>query len=115
MDNSTLREKLLQYKNLTEELITAVNNEEPDAIDGLFQKRQYIIDEIDASGYNGDEFRRIAEEFQLLNKSKQLEDAIYKKKDEMRENLRKLKERKVANKSYYNSSNSIKSFFNTRI
>lgn len=116
-DNATvlLKENLMEFKALTEKLINAVNNDLSEEVDRLFIDRQVIINNIGKLQYSKDEFTIICSELDITNVSKELDELVLKRREELKEKMNSLKEGNIANKSYANSANIKRSFFSAKI
>lgn len=107
--------KLIEFKNVTEKLIDAVNNNLDEKIDNLFIERQKLINDIQQLQYIKEEFKKICDETNLVETSKKLEEAVARKLIEIKDKMNSLHENSIANKSYIQNSNIKKSFFSTKV
>lgn len=115
MDNEVLRGKLLEYKEVTNNLINSITNEKMEVIDGLFQRRGELITEINKLLLNRKEFKTISEELGLLEQDKTLKELVENKKKDIQVEIRNIQHQVNANKSYGSNSLRSISFINTRI
>lgn len=115
MDNKILRDKLVSFYKITEELISEIKEEKHENISELFLKRQQIIDELEKDKCSKEEFQKIASEIKLLELNKQLEACFYSKKNEMKLKINNLMHQKNANNNYMKNSNKMRNFFNTKV
>jgi hypothetical protein len=110
-----LRESLISFRAVTEQLINAINNDLPEELDRLFINRQALINSMEKLQYSKEEFTIVCNELDIFSASKTLEETMIKRRDELKEKMNGLRERTIANKSYANSSNIKKNFFSTKI
>jgi hypothetical protein len=110
-----LKQKMQEFRAVTEELIEAVNNDRDEELDNLFVKRQEIINSVEKLDYNKRDFNAVCEELNVVKLSQSLEETIVKKRVETRDKMNDLKEKKTANRSYIQNSNMIRSVLNTKI
>ncbi|MDW8799697.1 flagellar protein FliT [Clostridium sp. A1-XYC3] len=110
-----LREKLIQYKNITIQLITSAENEDYDSLDKLLANRQNIMDEIDNITYSKEEFLRLCRELDILVLNQKLIKVTKEKKATILKNIDELKTSKSANKSYNKRFSVDSVFFNKKI
>jgi hypothetical protein len=110
-----LKQKMQEFKAVTEELIEAVNRDRDEELDRLFVRRQEIINWVEGLKYNKNDFKAVCEELNIVKLSQELEDVVAKKRMEMREKMNSLKEQRTANRSYIQNSNMIRSVFNKKI
>lgn len=115
MVNDELRDKLYEFKCCTEGLIKAVEEDKVEQIDELFINRQRIINAIETMEYEKDEFKKICDEMDILGISKRLEEAIDKKKAELRSNINSTRVSQAANRSYIKNSTTVRNIFSTKI
>jgi hypothetical protein len=111
----TLKQKMQEFKAITEELIESVNKDRDEELDRLFVSRQEIINMIEGLKYNKNDFKAVCEELNIVRLSQELEEVVSKKRMEMREKMNSLKEQRTANRSYIQNSNMIRSVFNKKI
>lgn len=113
--NKLLEESLIEFKNVTLNLINALESDDFDEIESLIEKRQNIISALENTNYTEEEFRHIASSINLLTLQKKVLDLMNAKKVELRNEMDKLSEVKIANKSY-NSKFAVDSvYFNKKI
>lgn len=115
MVNSELRKLLQVYKDYTLNLIYNLEKGELDNLEEFLNKRQETIDAIGLIDYTKEEFRKMAEELEILVCQKKLSELIIGKRNEIKEEINKISHVKNANHSYnrrlYGSAN----VFNKRI
>lgn len=113
--NKILEESLIKFKNITLDLIYALESNDFDALDSLLEKRQGIIDSIEISNYTEQEFKYLASSIDLLTLQKRVLDLMNSKKVELRNEMDKLSEIKTANKSYQSKFAVDSVYFNKKI
>lgn len=114
MDNLELKKELKVYNSDTLKLIESLEKEDYDSLDGLLDKRQQTIDKISELNYTKEEFREIAEELQMPMYEKNLLDLMIKKREETKNELKKIASSKNAS-NVYNKKILSYSIFNKRI
>jgi hypothetical protein len=115
LKDNNIRELLIEFKSITEDIIKDIDNEVHENIDKLFIKRQEIIDKIDSIQFIKEEFGGICNDLKILSVNRCLEELFEKKKIDIKDEMNKLNSQRMANKSYTQSSNVRRSFFSTKI
>lgn len=110
-----LREKLLEYKTITDTLITAITSEDVEKIDESFKSREELIEEINKISLDSKYFKAIGEELGLLVQDRQLKILVQNKKRELQLEINNIKDKVNANRSYGATSLRKYGFFNTKI
>lgn len=110
-----LKEKLIEYKSITLELITNVENEGYDNLDKLLISRQNVMDEIDNITYSKEEFLCLCKELDILVLNQKLIKTTKEKKAGILKKIDELKTSKTANKSYNKRFAVDSIFFNKKI
>lgn len=110
-----LNELLLQYKNITEELITCLESENYDPLDELLNKRQDLIDTMNALDYPNDRFKTNCEDMGLPILQKKLDLLYAEKLNTARANLKQAVSGKQVHQSYGRASHVDSIFFNKKI
>lgn len=95
-----LKEELINYKNLTLELITSVEKEDYDSLDSLLSDRQNVIEEINKLTYSKEEFLCLCRNLDILVLNQKLIKISSEKKSSIRKHIDELRVSKNANKSY---------------
>lgn len=95
-----LREGLIDFQRLTENLINSLRAEDYDALEDIFNKREKIIKTINSLNYNNEDFKTIASELRLLELDNELNKLLSEKRQSVREQIDKLKTVKKANSNY---------------
>lgn len=104
-----LERNLQEYKILTLKLINSAEN--IDEVESLISERQKIINNMQLTEYDKDQFKKIAEELDLANIEEKLIKKIKKEKVNAKsglDNIRKLKQAR----NIYNREESVSLFFN---
>ncbi|WML35499.1 flagellar protein FliT [Clostridium sp. OS1-26] len=110
--NTELEGLLNQYKECTLQLISIVESELYDDIEGLIEKRENIIDKINSIEHTKEEFSRIVKDLQILILQKRLTDLMNEKKSKIKNELNSIAKNKSARKSYNKKSSVDSLFFN---
>lgn len=108
-----IKEYLLNYKNITEVIIVNIKNDLD--VDKYMKQREEILKELlQDSKLNKEEIKNIYLELKLDDLDKILKDEINKAIEKNKEELRKIKNQKNANKAYVKNINTI-NFLNKKI
>lgn len=110
-----LNEKLISYKNVTCCIIKSLENEEYDNLENLFSDRQEIIDKINLLKYEGEKFKKISEELELIKTEIYLGELLKSKKEFVSNEIRKMSANRNASRSYNKKFNVDSIFFNKKI
>lgn len=112
---NTLKEMLLQYKNLTLELMASLESEDYDNLGELLDKRQSVINILQSGDYSPDEFKDVCERMGLLGLQKKL-DLLYREKiNAAKENMKRASSGKQVYQSYSKAPHVDSIFFNKKI
>ncbi len=95
-----LKEELINYKELTLEIIQILEKGDYDAPKELFNERQNIINNINKISYTKEEFKNINDELDLMLVEKKLQTIMLKRKAEIKAKLNNASDSKEAAKSY---------------
>jgi hypothetical protein len=98
-----LREKLLRYKELTDNMISSVIEENEDEFKKLVEEKQLLINLIDKGNYSRALFAETAKELDLLEQDVKLQEIIEEKKLYIKGEIKHLDEKKNANRAYNNA------------
>lgn len=115
MDNEILRDKLLEYKQVTDTLIEVIKNEDVENVDNLFSTRTELIREINKLSLDREAFKAIGEELGLSEQDKVLTNLVQDKKREIQVEVKNIKDKVNANRSYANNSLRKYNIINTKI
>ena len=110
-----LTHNLIQFKQITLELIRTLQQDEINKLDDLLDSRQIIIKNIEKLQYTIEEFTDICIEFDVLNIEQQLAELMKAKKDDTRQELNKIQLTKNANNNYNKSFYNNVETFNKKI
>jgi 4-alpha-glucanotransferase len=110
--NNGLLQSMLEYKNITVELISSLESENYDALDLLLDKRQAIIEELKIVEYTDKEFYSIYNQLQMEEHQNKLENLFKTKMSIVKDELKKIKLSKNANQSYNHREYSDSIYFN---
>lgn len=94
-----LFEMLKEYKNITEDIIKALEVEEYDLLNKLLEKRDIIIENI-GEVEDKNSFFEIAKELKLLELENNIKKLFDEKYEKIKNNLRQVKEQKKINTKY---------------
>lgn len=108
-----IRESLLKYKNITEAIIVNIKNDL--YVEDFMKQREEILKEIlQDIKLDKEEIKNIYLELKLDNLDKALKDEINKSIEDNKEEIRKIKNQKYANKAYWKNRSTI-NFLNKKI
>jgi hypothetical protein len=110
-----LKKCLVEFKNLTIELIECSEKEEYDNLEILFNKRDTLIQQMDKLEYSKENFKELSYELQLMPLQQKLTLIINKSKTGIRLEIDKFATSKIANKSYNTKYKADPLFFNKQI
>jgi hypothetical protein len=110
-----LKKCLVEFKNLTIELIECSEKEEYDNLEILFNQRDTLIQQMDKLEYSKENFKELSYELQLMPLEQKLVLIINKSKTGIRLEIDKLATSKIANKSYNTKYKADPLFFNKQI
>ena len=110
-----LTQELVQFKQLTIELIGALQQDEVYKLDSLLDCRQVVIENMEKLQYTTKEFTDICNEFDILNFQKKLSELIQQKRDDTKQELNKIRLTKSANSNYNKNFYDNVEIFNKKI
>lgn len=110
-----LTQKLVQFKQVTIELIRALQRDEINKLDALLNSRQMLIEDMEKLQYTTEEFTSICNEIDILNIQQELSELMQAKKDDTKEQLNKVQITKNANNNYNKSFYANSGVFNKQI
>lgn len=110
-----LRENLIDFQRLTAALINALNKEDYNALDMIFNEREEIINSIKRLDYVSEDFKKISSELRLSELEDSLNKLLNEKRQSVREQMNRLKASKMANNNYQKSFKSDSMFFSKKI
>jgi len=110
-----LTQKLVQFKQITIELIKALEMNEIYKLDTLLDSRQLIIENMEKLQYTTEEFADICTELDILNIQQELSELMQAKKEDTKEKLNKVQVTKNANNNYNKSFYANSGIFNKQI
>lgn len=94
------REKFLEYKNITEEIIRLIENDLD--TDELMRRRDLILKSIFEKEVDKKDVKEIYNELNIANIDTILRDAIKQEQEKVKEELKEIHTRKRANSTYSN-------------
>jgi hypothetical protein len=95
-----LTQQLVEFKQVTIELIRALQQDEISKLDGLLDSRQMIIVNMEKLQYTTEEFTDICTKLDILNVQHELLELMKTKKEDTKEELNKIQITKNANSNY---------------
>lgn len=96
-----LRELLLKYKDITEDFIKALENQEYEFCgEELLNKREELLGELKSMSFDKDEFVKISKEIDLMNLEEKSFKLLNIEKSKIKEEIFNLKKNHNAVKSY---------------
>ncbi|MGO5072707.1 flagellar protein FliT [Clostridium sporogenes] len=110
-----LRNKLINFREITLNIIDSLEKEDYDSPERLLEERENIIKEINNLDYQKEEFKKVDEELELLVIEKKLQNLMIEKKVKIKLKLKKASENKEANKNYSIKQFNTQSILNTKI
>ena len=110
-----LTQKLVGFKQVTIELITALQQDEIDKLDDLLDNRQMVIENIEKLQYTTKEFTSICDELDILNVEHELLELMQEKKESTKQELNKIQLTKNAKNNYNKSFYVNSGMFNKKI
>lgn len=100
-----LKDKLIQYKEITEQIIASVNEEQEEEFVKLLIQKQALINLIDASNYESNEFKKVSNELKLLEQDQTLIRLIEEKKKSIQQEIKESKDKSNALTAYNRNFN----------
>jgi hypothetical protein len=111
-----LKALLMEYRTATESIIKSVEEDEAEQFEKQINIRQDIINEMSCLTYTKEAFTHICKELGILELQLRLDTLVNEKKVELKSKISEINEKKNANKSYINNSNTFnRNFFNTQV
>ncbi|MCB2340750.1 hypothetical protein [Clostridium estertheticum] len=110
-----LTEQLVGFKQVTIELIRALQQDKIDKLDGLLDSRQRSIENMEKLQYTIEEFANICDELDILKVQHELLELMQTKKEDTKEELNKIQLTRNANNNYNKSFYVNSSMFNKKI
>lgn len=110
-----LKQNLVQFKQVTKELIMALQQDKINKLDDLFDSRQMVINNMEKLKYTTEEFTSICNDLDILNIQQELLELMKEKKDDTLQELNKIHLTKNANNNYNKSFYDSVGMFNKQI
>ncbi len=110
-----LEQQLREFKKVTMELITALQQDKISKLDDLLDSRQRIIENMEKLQYTSEEFADICTNIDILNVQHELLELMKTKKDDTKEELIKIQITRNANSNYNKSFYDSVGTFNKQI
>lgn len=99
-----LEDNLIKYKNITLSIIEMIRAEEYEKLDGVFQERQLILDNINEINYSQDELKKFYFGHNIDKLDEMLDLEMKLKKEDLLEKIKENKKRQTAINGYNNLS-----------
>lgn len=116
MDYDSLRERLQEYKQLTESIIESLNKGDYSSLDEILAKRGEMLDCFKSSNkYNIEEAKAVYSELNLIELEIEANDLMEKEKEKMKTMIEELFMRKNANNSYNNRIKGASAIFSKKV
>lgn len=110
-----IKATLSKYKDDTLSLINCLESENYDALEGLMNDRQTLIDTMNSSDFDKEQFAKLCREYDIVKLDSKLHDIMSSKMDLIKKEIKKIELNKNLN-SNYNMKMSVDSiFFNKKI
>ncbi|MCB2297193.1 hypothetical protein [Clostridium tagluense] len=110
-----LIQELIEFKQITIELIEALQQDEIRKLDNLLDSRQRSIENMEKIQYTTEEFTDICTELDILKLQKELLELMKTKKENTRQELNKIQLTKNASNNYNKSFYANSGMFNKQI
>jgi len=101
-DKLNLEENCVKYKEITLSIIETVKANEYNKLDGIFEQRQLILDNINKINYSKEEFKKFYLQYEIDKLDKILDSEMNLKKDELLKEIKENKKRQVGMEGYNN-------------
>lgn len=110
-----LKTTFLKFKNDTISLISCLESEDFDALEGLMNERQALIDEMNSSDFDRQMFIELCEEYEIVKLNSKMHDIMADKMSGIKSEIKKIELSKSV-KNNYNTNMAVDSiFFNKKI
>ena len=110
-----LTQELVRFKQITIELIRALQQNEIHKLDDLLNSRQMLIEDMEKLEYTTEEFADICNELDIINIQQELLQLMKIKREDAKEELNKIQITKNANNNYNKSFYANLGIFNKKI
>ncbi|MCB2310036.1 hypothetical protein LGL55_02740 [Clostridium tagluense] len=110
-----LTQQLAQFKQVTIELIRALQQDEIYKLDDLLDSRQIVIENMEKIQYTTEEFTDTCNELNILKVQQELLELMQAKKENTKDELNKIQITKNVNNNYNKSFYANSSMFNKQI
>lgn len=110
-----LKAHLSHYRELTLNLIKAIEEDNLDDLDKFLEAREKIIENINSMNYDKEIFKELCTNFKLVPLQEKLTFLMNERKNSLRKDMDKLSESKNANKSYKKRFSVDAIYFNKKI
>lgn len=106
---------LIEFRDDTISIINCLKSEDYDALEGLLNERQALIDKLDNSDYDKKQFKELCEKYEILSLNSKMNDIMTEKRNFIRSEIKKIELGKRVNNNY-NVNISVDSiFFNKKM
>lgn len=95
-----LKDKLIEYRDLTRVLIEALEKDVLNELEDNFNKRQKIIDDINNLDYTCEQFKCASQEINLIQLEENLKQLLNLKKQAIKEKMNNVRKSRNAHNAY---------------
>lgn len=99
-----LEEKFAKYKDITLNIVDAIKTEKYEKLNGMFEQRELILNDINKSDYLKEELEKVYSQYDIDKLEKILTLEMKSKKEYLFEKIKENKKRQVAINGYNNFS-----------
>ncbi|MBU3202952.1 hypothetical protein [Clostridium algidicarnis] len=110
-----LKSHLTEYKEVTLDLIKALEEDNIDKLDPLLEKRQDLINHIESQEYDNEIFKDLCTSLKIIPLQSKLSTMLNEKKSEVKEEIDNIADLKSASKSYNKRFSVDSIYFNKKI
>lgn len=114
-ENADLKKELVNFRNITLEIIVCLEKDDLDSLDGMFSQRQKTIERINLIKYNKEDFKSICNEVDIITPDKRLYILLNDKRLSAKKDIYKLSVNKNANLIYKSSFGTRPLYYNKKI
>jgi Icc-related predicted phosphoesterase len=110
-----LKSYLEEYKQISLDMIKIIQSENYEYIEDKLNQRQEIINNLNKTTYEKNKFKEIFVNLGLEDIQKQVNSILQEKLHNIKENIEKSKQSRLANKSYNNINRNNYNFLNKKV
>lgn len=97
-------QNLIEYRKITITILDTVKSEEYEKLDGLFNERQLLLDNIKSINYTGEELKKLYYQYEIDKLDRSLFEEMKTRKDELLNKIKENKKRQTGMMEYNNLS-----------